>query len=358
MSALTYLPPDVIEDILPFLPAKSLGRFKSVSKRWYSLISSPEFIKTHVRNYTKNNPNPNPAHLVLIPGWGDSIYSLDIKQLNTQPAPETLTAKRLNIHESWLNVLGSCNGLLLVYHNHLDLCLVNATTGKTLKVPDGMYMDTYGFGYDSSTDDYKIISISEMYIHDSAPDTKSVQVYSLRKKSWNMLPNFPYQPHIAYGRSPGLLLNNNLHWIVQGRRSEMTIAAFSLSHEKFHEIEVPDSFLFSQIFALGGKLVAPVVCNGGPCPEFRCELWVMEEYDVCKSWTKRYIFESNSVLDYLFFAQISNRDILLGHNLEGEIIMYNMDEKRCTSVTIEGCEEGFEVHGMYVESLESLERFG
>ncbi|XP_071728083.1 F-box/kelch-repeat protein At3g06240-like [Rutidosis leptorrhynchoides] len=138
----------------------------------------------------------------------------------------------------------------------------------------------------------------------------------------------------------------------------MTIAAFSLDIDKFREIGLPDSFnydvdKFSRVFALGGKLVA-ILCDDllSVC----YELWVMEDYGVPKSWTKLCIFQNHIDLWSMFIAQVSNRDILLGNSHANQMLIYNMDERRCTSVTVEECEEVL-VYGTYVESLESLKRF-
>ncbi|KAK1372063.1 hypothetical protein POM88_038155 [Heracleum sosnowskyi] len=45
METLTgyHIPDDKIIDIMSWLPAKSLGRFKTVSKSWLSIISNPSF---------------------------------------------------------------------------------------------------------------------------------------------------------------------------------------------------------------------------------------------------------------------------------------------------------------------------
>ncbi|XP_071728074.1 F-box/kelch-repeat protein At3g06240-like [Rutidosis leptorrhynchoides] len=268
MCALKHLPSDLIEAILPFLPSKSLGRFKSVSKRWYSLIYSPNFIKTHIHIYTENNPNSDPTHIILVPDEGDCLYSVDIKQLNTQSSRATVNAKFLNFYKPLVEILGSCNGLLLASDVYNNLCIVNPTTGEKVPVGKSLHGTTYGFGYDSSKDDYKVISISRMGVSDSDAICKIVNVYSLRNSSWNMLTNFPYQQHDQYSQSqcPGVLLNNNLHWVVRNKRSELTIAAFSLINEEFREIELPDSFSYNvdkffRVFALGAKLVA-VLCDG------------------------------------------------------------------------------------------------
>ncbi|KAL6563412.1 hypothetical protein OROGR_002371 [Orobanche gracilis] len=54
-----YLPQEMIENILPRLPVKSLLRFKSVCKRWRDTISDPEFPQTHLRlsNNTTHPPD-------------------------------------------------------------------------------------------------------------------------------------------------------------------------------------------------------------------------------------------------------------------------------------------------------------
>lgn len=58
------LPDDVIYIILSRLPVKSLLRFKTVCKSWLSLISSRDFIKTHLSMST-NNPHYAHHHLLL-----------------------------------------------------------------------------------------------------------------------------------------------------------------------------------------------------------------------------------------------------------------------------------------------------
>ncbi|XP_071728085.1 F-box/kelch-repeat protein At3g23880-like [Rutidosis leptorrhynchoides] len=363
MSALNHLPPDLVEEILPFLQPKSLGRFKSVSKQWYSLISSPEFIKSHIQKFTKNNPNPNPTHLILFPENGASMCSVDIKQLNTQITPATLTAKRLNLPEQWVWTIGSCNGLVLVdyvFNNVLvdgiynNLWLVNPTSRNTLEVSAGSCIDgTYGFGYDSSTDDYKVICIP----YKPVPESSYVRVYSLRNNSWNRLPNFPYQLHVYSSQRSGVLLNNNLHWVVRSRHSTLIIAALSLASEEFQEIELPyainyDETKYSQLCAFGGKLVVVFYADGFHVPN---ELWVMEEYGDPKSWTKLCITENDTDPDFEFFAQLNNQVFLCGNSNAENIYIYNMDERR---FTVEGCQDVFIVYGTYDESLESFERFG
>ncbi|XP_071728059.1 F-box protein CPR1-like [Rutidosis leptorrhynchoides] len=206
------------------------------------------------------------------------------------------------------------------------------------------FLPPKSLGRFKTMDDYKIISISYKAKLDSDLDSSSVHVYSLRNNSWNKLPSFPY--------------------LQSDQLSTLTITAFSLADEKFHEIELPDSANYNsdssdKLYVFGGKLVA-VSCNMLPNFEFRYELWVMEEYGIPKSWKKFCVFQNKMDLSSVLIAQISNWAILLDNNKADEICIYNMDKRRCTSVKIENNEGhplGLEVYGTYIESLESLERF-
>src|ERR1044072_4289426 len=117
------LPHDLIVDILVRLPVKSLLRFKSVCKPWLSLISHPQFAKSHF-----DLALSPPTHRLLLKriNHDTEIQSLDLDlqqelpsssdvvvNLKT-PAPYFLTLAPPNVH-----TFGSCRGLFLL-SNTLD----------------------------------------------------------------------------------------------------------------------------------------------------------------------------------------------------------------------------------------------
>ncbi|KAF7152485.1 hypothetical protein RHSIM_Rhsim01G0014000 [Rhododendron simsii] len=103
---------DLLTEILLRLPAKSLIRFKSVSKHWFSLISNSQFSITH----TRRNPNPSISYFSCMP--------------HEQPIPS--------------RIAHTCNGLLLIEYarsNHYMVC--NPTTQKYALIPD---LTVYPYG--------------------------------------------------------------------------------------------------------------------------------------------------------------------------------------------------------------------
>ncbi|KAJ0526102.1 putative transcription factor interactor and regulator CCHC(Zn) family [Helianthus annuus] len=347
-SAHTNLPPEIIEAILRLLPVKSLGRFKSVSKKWNTLISSPQFIKTHLRQTTK----------LILTSDTKSLYSL---HLNTDDLSATGKELCLGSPDSppsrWEQILGSCNGLVLAIDEVDKIFITNPTTKEVWEVPRSPFalpedesFVMYGFGYDSANVDYKIVSISFWDTdNEHNPDCTDmfVSVYGLLNNCWRKLDNSPYDHAVGHLTS-GVLVNEKLHWLTSTRPGyASTICAFSLENEGFVEIELPDSIdngkaVFNELVVVGEKL-GLFVGN---------DLWVMEEYGVGGSWTRVCIdgVEVDPVKP-VCLVEGSDGDIVLGG--EDEVVVYNIDESRCRNVVIEGGPSGFAVGGTYFESLES-----
>ncbi|KAH0643279.1 hypothetical protein KY289_034253 [Solanum tuberosum] len=152
------LPPELITEILLRVPVKSLLKFRSVSKFWLALISSREFIKNHLSLSASN-------HHVLI-----SIQNRDCKwnfkeclfrSLFYDSVTEAFDLKYpIEDNSKLIDILGSCNGLILLMGYIGCLLLWNPTTRMHKKLPNPRprwknYYDDYGFGYDELRDDYK-----------------------------------------------------------------------------------------------------------------------------------------------------------------------------------------------------------
>ncbi|KAL0001070.1 hypothetical protein SO802_014851 [Lithocarpus litseifolius] len=103
------LPPELIADILPRLPVKSLTRFKGVSKSWATRISDPDFVKTHLHRAQFRR---------ILLSSANSLYSID-HETDDLAAAVDLHYPRDQIQNPKpqshaVQIIGSCNGLVCI----------------------------------------------------------------------------------------------------------------------------------------------------------------------------------------------------------------------------------------------------
>ncbi|KAG7969577.1 hypothetical protein I3843_07G037600 [Carya illinoinensis] len=200
-----------------------------------------------------------------------------------------------------VKMVGSCNGLVCVtLYNHKDFYIWNPSTGAQRKLPDpevspdgGTYK--YGFGYDSSSGDYKVLVASYGARNPGHFLGSEGKLFSLKRNSWiriQVLDN-PYESYY----SAGILCNGALHWEVvldEPYKCQMIIA-FNLAEEKFINVPYPSipieeydeeeeviDICFDGLRNLGGRL-----CFTCYRPNF-VELLVMMEYGVQQSWERMF----------------------------------------------------------------------
>ncbi|KAK1438276.1 hypothetical protein QVD17_04082 [Tagetes erecta] len=350
MASQAIMPPEIITEILHHLPTKSLGRFRCVSKSFQSLLSQSTFIKTH-----KNTLNHK--HFILNSNHY-SLYSLPLHYHEEQEAvhsPMELCLE-LDPHVDMFTFHGSCNGLVLLSGHDVDgghtLIVLNPVTTEFVTLPksgldiidDMREIDiVFGFGYDFTNDDYKVVTIS-FFEEEVDVDGIHVHVYSLKTCTWKWVCDFPYDH--TYGKSfPGVFVNGFLHWIaIRGSDDLGVIVAFSLENENLSEVALPKCFIDVDIMAtnevkldFGEKLV---VFLG-------CEVWLMNEYGVPESWTKIELngFNVVSIDQPMIFFE--NGEILVV--VDNQMLVYDIEGRLC------GCLDtnDFVVRGICVESLVS-----
>ena len=122
------LPEDIIETILTRLPVRSLIKFRSVSKRWRSIISDPRFAKKH-RRFASEQKNLRSR---LLFSTASQLVSLDLEETRSvgdvvKPSiNKQLTYRELGCR---VKLVGSCNGLVCVAYNVTTLLIWNPSTG-------------------------------------------------------------------------------------------------------------------------------------------------------------------------------------------------------------------------------------
>ncbi|GKA06800.1 F-box protein CPR1-like protein [Tanacetum coccineum] len=269
---------DVTEEVLLRLTVKDLLRCKSVCKSWYSLISSPSFVKTHVKHICKKDDNNNKQ-------LGNRRIAMTRRYVIRKGISCIIPKEWASYHS--LRIQGSSNGLVCISSYGYRLSLTNPSTREFRKLhkppilPKNIsYSHRYGFGYDSSTDDHKLV----MAINQGSDDGTLVQILSLKSNVWKLFGHVNYSFHDS---KPGILFNGALYWFCYNANDikNVFIVSFDLAKEQFIEIPQPDDkrYVWSWHNQLG--ILDDHLCifdqhnDGRPYG-----IWVMKNYNVKQSW--------------------------------------------------------------------------
>uniref|UniRef100_A0A803N197 F-box domain-containing protein n=1 Tax=Chenopodium quinoa TaxID=63459 RepID=A0A803N197_CHEQI len=171
------LPDDLIRHhILPKLPIKSLIQFKLVSKQWYSTLSSHQFALFYSQLSPPFHPS-SPIQFLFIQNrknyyifsHDDDVEVDEIDINNNKNLVKLGFDFDLELESGEeLHLIGTCNGLVCLascFGNFFVLW--NPVIGKFRKYFDDElegylsipFRVSWGFGYVSNVDDYKVIRI-------------------------------------------------------------------------------------------------------------------------------------------------------------------------------------------------------
>jgi len=331
-AAAFNIPLDVLVEILSWLPARSLVRFKSVCKLWLSLIEDPRFINRHLHNRSRM-PNLN----ILILSWRGSFkpgeFSLhyfeeDCHKLDLTP----FLARDHYRHE----ISNSCNGLICVF-TITTTYVVNPSLREVLPLPNTHH--TYAasvlqdkratiemtlkasqvgvaLGYDISTGAYKIV---RMFFQDYHSMGCMVLTFGSPSQSrhWRFIGNspFPINPISPF------VVNGFIVWTISSWHEGPEIAvSFDIKNETFDTIAHPEgSSRCGRFFVM--ELQGYLCFLNTPEPHFnwyKKELWILKDYNN-RRWIKRSInlqrMEHPSCATVLSLSPLAIRG--------GRLLMYN-----------------------------------
>uniref|UniRef100_A0A803MNF2 F-box domain-containing protein n=2 Tax=Chenopodium quinoa TaxID=63459 RepID=A0A803MNF2_CHEQI len=375
-------PEEIIAEIFSWLPAKSIGRFRCASKPWKSLLSQPQFIKTHL-DRTKHRPIVEESLILLSPESG-SLYSTQLNNAHHLLDEITLFAKKLTFDDHrftfFYHRLVSCDGLILVSNDDKKLLLINPTTREikempSLSLPFDLKPLSFGLGYDSVNDDYKVVLIS--CIEKTFDAQMFVHVYSVRNGTWKRVDDSPFK-HFPFEDTSAVFVDGFIHWVAMSSDRSFVIAAFDLVDEKFYEVplssladtdkvdseesesdysEVSDSdntdeeFMFDDLVVLGGCLCAFPLCISDTCHNLFVAM--MKEYGAEESWTKIPIKYSDSEIRPLCLLGKEQMVMMICRRINEVLVVYNMKEATLKDIVVHGFPGKIGVGGSYFESLVS-----
>uniref|UniRef100_A0A803N7S8 F-box domain-containing protein n=2 Tax=Chenopodium quinoa TaxID=63459 RepID=A0A803N7S8_CHEQI len=368
------LPTDIISEILCRLPVKTLLRFLCVSKSWYSLIKTPKFIKLHLNQTLKSNTN---RHLLLTHSTlssGELRRQFHFSEIKGHPfigrfnprkdtCPLGVPPDSCPLQPAGLQFHGSCNGVVCISDpEKIDVVLYNPNTKTHRFLPktENPYPDKFsifGFGYDSGSDDYKVLRMMQC-VGPNDEILNDARVYSLRKNSWRKIDHMPY--HVIYDDG-GVLLDGVLHYVaskVAFSRKTKSIAKFDIRTETYSVMDGPDYDRSLQSWTMYlGNVNGCLSLSVNYDFHGRADLWVMKEYGKKESWMKAVCIGNHqgSLIDLRAIGCSDDGEKILVEMDNYELCWFDMRRQKSIRAGIEGLPKYNYRAAIYVESLVMLD---
>lgn len=265
-----YLLPEIHEEILIRLNVCDLIRCKSVCKYWKYLISHPRFIKSHIdRSHLSDQENDKIRHRRI-------VMSKEYEELNLV---------RGFRYPNYPDLCGSSNGLVCVLSpSRNEPLIINLSTREVRKLKSAQIPERgpwcSGFGYDSSTDDYKAV----LGFQDGFNST-CFKVFSFRSNIWKVVGEVNY----LFVRCMGVFCEGALHWVASDKDLKKNIIlSFHLSEEKFMEVPAPEGVSYQWNCDAYPRILLGIL-EGCLCAYKYDSLsrgWVMKDYGKKEYWER------------------------------------------------------------------------
>ena len=230
------LPFDVVVEILARNPVKDLIRFKCVCKTWRSLFQEERFYRQHMTHAPRRIVSFRRSDTLL----GRFSYQ------DGKPEMMVLEDVNLNVRDNKLlldaGLVGHCHGLFCLYFEDMTFGVWNRSLRELRRVQTRHISNwaEIGFGYDHSSQDYKIVLVLDM----RGSHSKAL-VLSLTSGESRMI-DVPCLENIVVlirMRLPGTLVGENIYWQVYDDKVKVTdkFLSFDLVSETFNYCPGPSN---------------------------------------------------------------------------------------------------------------------
>ncbi|KAM4092751.1 hypothetical protein ACJW30_06G063400 [Castanea mollissima] len=364
-------PPEILTFVLIRLPIKSIITCTAVSKTWKSIIQNTSFISIHLHH----SKNKHPLLLFRLPPSEHRISNKELYALycdSNNNNPDLYEHTRFDFPQGGsFRVVGTCNGLVCFVMNFTDRFFFwNPLVRKLVTLPTPsvglrtlrFYNPSIGFGFDSKTNDYKVVRIVSASESESSKVPK-VEVYSLATAQWKVVAAVPpVGTAFADKCDPHAFVNGALHCVVSKNNIDNEILnfilVFDLGDEVFREIAMPKPLDNPENLVGVGVSVSAyrnslaLIQRGDSIG--RVDIWVMKWYDVASSWTKMFstLADQGGFLPRLIGFKKTGEVLLEMHR--GHFVSRDLETKQIKDLRT--VEDKSTFVDSYVESLVLLDK--
>ena len=268
--------------ILTRVPPKAVGRFKSVSKTWNTVLSGNAFVKEHC----SRSAIPSNQKVLIIEDQTCSIYPINFETHHYEPGKSITIPFNPSSHGNLFNpfsILSHLNGLLCVCNKLTsELFLWNPVTTAFKRLPSPYSNDFYKDSldavglYTNTNDDLKVLYIRRR------DDTLSVNLYSMSDESWRYIPLILPSEYLTtrFYLSSGTLCGGNLYFTITDSMvgGSHFMISFDVNSEQFSMLSFPPipSHGIAQIRLLNVKDEIVMFAATG-YHEMKIEMWILQE---------------------------------------------------------------------------------
>uniref|UniRef100_M1BJM9 F-box domain-containing protein n=1 Tax=Solanum tuberosum TaxID=4113 RepID=M1BJM9_SOLTU len=217
---------DITSEIISWLPAKSIMRFKCVCKAWNTLIEQPNFSKLHVAR------SSGTRLLFELYPYDPFSYQIEFrpkKQRRLERFPLELTT--CFYYKDMFICSNHCNGLVCLYSSQdTQVYLFNVSTREIKALPfsvEGVRKNSMDprlyLGFDKVTEKYKLLHIIRVQ---NSPRVMKHMILTLGTNSWRsiIIPRDCFMSHARHIYLDGFLYGID------------TFAYFNFTEEKFENL--------------------------------------------------------------------------------------------------------------------------
>ncbi|KAG2298017.1 hypothetical protein Bca52824_034489 [Brassica carinata] len=315
------IPIDLIAEILSRLPAKSIARFRSVSKQWASLPDHPHFKDLFL---TKSSSSPPRLIFAIEEKCIWSIFSSPQHHLKASSSLVVTPEFHMKFPPDNMWIFDrddrrfSCgyasgliyfHGLYTMKKNDKVPVVCNPNTGRYETLPWlSRYRKSYSFfGFDPVGKQYKVLQMT----YPCCSQDHRIMTLGTRGMRWRKIDCSLRLEHL----SDGLCINGVLYYLGHTceKKSSSVIVCFDVRYEKFRFL-YPESFC--ELINYNGRLGVVYYDDlSDDAVEFR--VWVLEDVDK-QEWSK-YAYTMRG--DNIFPRYVS----VVGAISTGEIVLSMAD---------------------------------